>query len=246
MDRRQACDPSSTAAAIAERVATLGRRSRRRCPPGELLVVGVLRGAFIFMADLVRALPRPHACDFLAVRSYGDATETSGVVEITSDLSLPIEGKHVLLVEDIVDTGLTLKYLLELLAARRPQHLRSAPCCPSRRGGGSQVPVDFLGFEVPDVFVVGYGLDAAQRYRHLPYIAELRARDAAERRSREPARGLRAVRRLGQLVAEADVALQEVRSAACGRRPGSGARAPCWRKASRTSSMGRTSCAGSR
>src|SRR5688500_17742103 len=111
---------------ISERVTALGKEIAEAIPPGDLVVVGVLRGAFIFMADLVRALPRPHMCDFLAVRSYGDATETSGVVEITSDLSLPIEGKHVLLVEDIVDTGLTLKYLIKLLDARRPSSLRVA------------------------------------------------------------------------------------------------------------------------
>ena len=161
------------APAIAERVATLGAEVAAAIPDGDLLVVGVLRGAFIFMADLVRALPRPHTCDFLAVRSYGDATETSGVVEITNDLGLPIEGKHVLLVEDIVDTGLTLKYLVGLLAARKPASLRICALLskPSRRR--VEVKVDFLGFEVPDVFVVGYGLDAAQKHRHLPYIAEL-------------------------------------------------------------------------
>jgi hypoxanthine phosphoribosyltransferase len=158
---------------IAERVAALGKEIADATPEGELVVVGVLRGAFIFMADLVRALPRPHACDFLAVRSYGDATESSGVVEITSDLGLPIEGKHVLLCEDIVDTGLTLKYLRELLQGRRPLSVRVCALLskPSRRR--VEVPVDFLGFEVADVFVVGYGLDAGQRHRHLPYIAEL-------------------------------------------------------------------------
>jgi hypoxanthine phosphoribosyltransferase len=158
---------------IAARVAALGKEIAAGVPDGELLVVGVLRGAFIFMADLVRALPRSHTCDFLSVRSYGDATETSGVVEITHDLGLPIAGKHVLLVEDIVDTGLTLKYLLELLAARHPASLRVCALLskPARRR--AEVTIDFLGFEVPDVFVVGYGLDAAQRHRHLPHIAEL-------------------------------------------------------------------------
>ena len=165
--------PLIPAQAIAERVSALAGEIATAIPDGELLVVGVLRGAFIFMADLVRALPRPHTCDFLGVRSYGDATETSGVVEITNDLGLPIEGKHVLLVEDIVDTGLTLKYLLGLLAARKPASLRicSLLSKPSRRR--VDVKVDFLGFEVPDVFVVGYGLDAAQKHRHLPYIAEV-------------------------------------------------------------------------
>ena len=167
--------PLIDAAALKVRVDALGAAIASAIPPGDLVVVGVLRGAFVFMADLVRALPREHACDFLSVRSYGDATETSGVVEITHDLSLPIEGKHVLLVEDIVDTGLTLKYLLRLLEARRPASLRIAALLskPSRRR--VDVPIDFIGFEVPDVFVVGYGLDAGQRFRHLPYVAEYRA-----------------------------------------------------------------------
>lgn len=165
--------PLIDAPTLQARVASLGAAIADAIPPGNLVVVGVLRGAFIFMADLVRALPRDHHCDFLAVRSYGDATETSGVVEITSDLSLPIEGKHVLLVEDIVDTGLTLKYLLKLLEARKPKSLRVAALLskPSRRR--VEVPIDFVGFEVEDRFVVGYGLDAAQKYRHLPYVAEL-------------------------------------------------------------------------
>ncbi|HEY0711207.1 MAG TPA: hypoxanthine phosphoribosyltransferase [Polyangia bacterium] len=164
---------------LGARVASLGAAIAESIPPGNLVVVGVLRGAFIFMADLVRALPREHVCDFLAVRSYGDATETSGVVEITNDLSLPIEGKHVLLVEDIVDTGLTLKYLIKLLEARRPKSLRVAALLskPSRRR--VEVPIDFVGFEVEDRFVVGYGLDAAQKYRHLPYVAELVPDDTA-------------------------------------------------------------------
>ncbi len=156
--------------AIATRVTALGAQIASTVPPGDLIVVGVLRGAFIFMADLVRAIPRDLRCDFLGVRSYGDATVSSGVVEITSDLTTPIEGQHILLVEDIVDTGLTLKYLVDLLAGRNPKSLHV--CCllskPSRRK--ADVQVDFVGFEAPDQFVVGYGLDAAQRWRHLPYI----------------------------------------------------------------------------
>jgi len=140
---------------------------------GKLTVIGVLRGAFIFMADLVRAIPRPLRCDFLGVRSYGDATVSSGIVEITSDLLLPIAGEHVLLVEDIVDTGLTLQYLKEILEARHPSSLRICALLskPSRRR--VDVRLDFVGFEVPDHFVVGYGLDAAQQHRHLPYIGVL-------------------------------------------------------------------------
>jgi hypoxanthine phosphoribosyltransferase len=134
------------------------------------LVVGILRGAFVFMADLVRAIPRELACDFLAVRSYGSATQSSGVVQITHDLQTPLVGQHVLIVEDIVDTGLTVRHLLDLLQTRSPASLHVCALLnkPSRRR--TQVPVDFVGFEVPDVFVVGYGLDCDQRYRNLPYL----------------------------------------------------------------------------
>jgi hypoxanthine phosphoribosyltransferase len=159
-----------SAAAIARRVAELGQEIDARLPPGPLTVVGVLRGAFIFMADLVRAIPRTMTCDFLGVRSYGDATVSSGVVEITSDLSAPIAGRHVLLVEDIVDTGLTLRYLLDLLAARGPASINT---CAKPTPGQPAMKIDFVGFEAPDAFVVGYGLDAAQLYRNLPYIAAL-------------------------------------------------------------------------
>jgi len=136
-------------------------------------VVGVLRGAFVFMADLVRAIPRDVRCDFLNVRSYGDATETSGVVEITSDLSSSIVGKHVLLVEDIADTGLTIRYLQEILLARSPASLRLCALLskPSRRR--TEIALDYVGFEIDDAFVVGYGLDAAQRYRNLPFVGTL-------------------------------------------------------------------------
>jgi len=159
-----------SADAIATRIAALGPQIAAGIAPGQLTVIGVLRGAFIFMADLVRAIPRPMRCDFLGVRSYGDATVSSGIVEITSDLLLPIEGEHVLLVEDIVDTGLTLKYLADILAARHPASVSVCALLskPSRRK--VEVQLDYVGFEVPDQFVVGYGLDAAQQWRHLPYI----------------------------------------------------------------------------
>lgn len=139
-------------------------------PEGPLHLVGILRGAFVFMADLMRSLPREVGCDFLAVRSYGSATETSGIVEITHDLGLPIAGQHVLVIEDIVDTGLTLRHLLEVLATRRPAsvHVCALLDKPSRRR--TEAKVDFVGFEVPDVFVVGYGLDHDQRFRNLPYV----------------------------------------------------------------------------
>ncbi len=165
--------PLLSAADLAARVAELGREIAARLPPGPLHVVVVLRGAFIFAADLVRALPREVRCDFLAIRSYGSATETSGIVEITHDLELPITGKHVLVVEDIVDTGLTLRHLRDLLATRQPAsvHVCALLDKPSRRR--SEVAVDFVGFTIPDHFVVGYGLDHDQRYRNLPYVGVL-------------------------------------------------------------------------
>jgi hypoxanthine phosphoribosyltransferase len=155
---------------IADRMADLGQEVAAGLPPGTVHVVGVLRGAFVFMADLIRALPRDVCCDFLAVRSYGSATETSGIVEITHDLGLPIAGKHVLLVEDIVDTGLTLRHLLDVLGTHHPAsiHVCALLNKPSRRQ--TEVPLHFAGFEIPDLFVVGYGLDHAQRHRNLPYI----------------------------------------------------------------------------
>jgi len=163
------------AAAIARRVAELGAEIDARLPPGPLTVVGVLRGAFMFMADLVRAIPRELTCDFLGVRSYGDATVSSGVVEITSDLGAPIAGQRVLLVEDIVDTGLTLKYLVDLLQARGPASVHTCALLakPSYRASPAGPALDFVGFDAPDAFVVGYGMDAAQLYRNLPYVAAL-------------------------------------------------------------------------
>jgi len=160
-------------ARIAKRVGELGREIREHIPDGPLTVIGVLKGAFIFTADLVRTMDRSMTCDFLGVRSYGDATISSGVVEITNDLAAPISGRHVLLVEDIVDTGLTLKYLQDVLAARGPANVLTCALLskPSRRK--IEVRVDFTGFEIEDDFVVGYGLDAAQLHRNLPYIGAL-------------------------------------------------------------------------
>jgi hypoxanthine phosphoribosyltransferase len=163
-----------SAAAIARRVDEMGAEIGATLPRGPLTVVGVLRGAFIFTADLVRAIPRELTVDFLGVRSYGDATVSSGVVEITSDLGAPIAGRHVLLVEDIVDTGLTLRYLLETLRARGAAslHVCSLLAKPVRSDQRA-LPVDFVGFQAPEGFVVGYGLDARQLYRNLPGISVL-------------------------------------------------------------------------
>jgi hypoxanthine phosphoribosyltransferase len=158
---------------ISTRVRELASAAVRGIPPGPLTVVGVLRGSFIFTADLVRYMERDLACDFLTVRSYGDATVSSGVVEIVADLASPVAGRNVLLVEDIVDTGLTLKYLTDLLRARGPLSLQTCALLskPSRRK--TTVVIDYMGFEIEDRFVVGYGMDAGQRFRNLPYIATI-------------------------------------------------------------------------
>jgi len=161
-----------SAATIARRVTELSKEIDAGIPPGPLTVVGVLRGAFVFMADLVRGMPRQVTCDFLGVRSYGDATVSSGVVEITSDLASPVEGRHVLLIEDIADTGLTLRYLQDLLLARRPTSLHTCVLLKKSTLPPS-IKIDFFGFEAPTAFVVGYGLDAAQLYRNLPYIGAI-------------------------------------------------------------------------
>ncbi|MCL1905396.1 MAG: hypoxanthine phosphoribosyltransferase [Clostridiales bacterium] len=146
----------------------------RARPPGELVVVGILRGAVVFMSDLIRRLPLALTIDFMAISSYGGSTVSSGAVRILKDISESIEGKHVLVVEDIVDTGLTLNSLLDVLQARKPLSLSVCALLnkPSRRK--AEVAVDFCGFDVPDEFVVGYGLDYAGQYRHLPYIGVLK------------------------------------------------------------------------
>ncbi len=138
-----------------------------------LLLVGVLKGAFIFLSDLCRALTIPHSVDFMAVSSYG-MTATSGAVRIVLDLREPIEGKDVLLVEDIVDTGHTLHYLQQVLASRGPASLRTCALSRKARPQAMSVPVDYLGFTIPDVWVVGYGLDYADTHRTLPYIGVLK------------------------------------------------------------------------
>jgi hypoxanthine phosphoribosyltransferase len=155
-------------------VASLAERISADYRDRNLLLVGVLKGAVIFMADLSRHLTVPHEFDFVATSSYGSATETSGVVRLLKDLDRDISGRHVLLVEDIVDTGLTLAYLLETLQARGPASLEVCAllCKPAELR--VEVPMKYKGFDIPSVFVVGYGLDYAERYRNLPFVATLR------------------------------------------------------------------------
>ena len=138
-----------------------------------LYIVGILKGAFIFLADLARHLEVPHMVDFMALSSYGKSATTTGAVRILMDLREPIEGRHVIVVEDIVDTGHTLSYLYHMLKGRRPASLKTCVLVRKTRPH-LDVPIDYLGFDFPDVWVVGYGLDYADRYRTLPYIAELK------------------------------------------------------------------------
>ena len=159
---------------IQSKLAEMGERISADYAGRRLLLVGVLKGAFVVMADLARYIRLPLEFDFMAVSSYGAATKTSGVVRILKDLDHDLEGLDVLVVEDIVDSGLTLKYLLKNLAGRKPASLEVAALL--RKEGIQQVELDlrYVGFEIPNEFVVGYGLDYAERYRNLPYIATLR------------------------------------------------------------------------
>jgi hypoxanthine phosphoribosyltransferase len=159
---------------IQERIRTLAAEIERDYPPGEEVhLVAVLKGGFMFMADLVRAMSDRVTMDFMAVSSYGKGTTTSGQVRVLKDLDSNLEGRHIILVEDIVDTGLTLHYLQEMLKARAPRSMKTACLLskPSRRK--VDVQVDYVGFTIDDHFVVGYGLDYAEKYRNLPHIAVL-------------------------------------------------------------------------
>jgi hypoxanthine phosphoribosyltransferase len=160
-------------AALRDRVAELGREISADYGTRDLLLIGVLKGAVFFMADLMRNLSVPCEVDFMAISSYGASTDSSGVVRILKDLDINIEGRHVLVIEDIIDSGLTLSYLMRTLEARSPASLEVCTLMtkPDRRE--IDVPVRYVGFEIPNRFVVGYGLDFVERYRNLPYVALL-------------------------------------------------------------------------
>ncbi len=155
---------------IAERVKELGAQIVNDHPTGELHLICVLNGAFMFMADLVRAIDRPLTVDFLSVSSYGSRTESSGEVRLVKDLDQSLKDRQVVLVEDIVDTGLTMQYLLAYLKGRSPKSVKVATLLskPSRRK--VEVPVDYVGFTIPDAYVYGYGLDVGHRLRNLPFV----------------------------------------------------------------------------
>lgn len=158
---------------IRERVAEIGRRIIEDYGDEPLLLVAVLKGSFFFLADLARTLGNNVTLDVVQVGSYGSGKSSSGVVQIRKDLDINIEGIHVLIVEDIVDTGLTLRHLLELFSTRRPKSLRVAALLTKPAAMLHAAQVEYVGFEIPNEFVVGYGLDYAERYRNLPYIAIL-------------------------------------------------------------------------
>jgi len=141
------------------------------------LFIGVLKGAWVFMADLVRQIKIPIRCDFLQVSSYGQATESSGIVKIVTDLKCSIEGENVILVEDIVDSGLTLKYIMDYLALRRPKSIKLCSFLDKPSRHKIELKIDYLGFQVQNKFVVGYGIDYQELYRNLPYIAYVELED---------------------------------------------------------------------
>lgn len=170
--------PLIDAGTIAQRVADLGRAITQDYLGKELVVVPVLKGSYVFAADLVRQIDLDLAIDFLGVRSYGNQQQSSGVVQITTDLSRSIEGKHVIVVEDIVDTGLTVAYLHDNLATRQPASVKVAALLHKPARTRVPVQIDYLGFTVDDVFIVGYGLDYAQKFRNLPYLAVVTDDDA--------------------------------------------------------------------
>jgi len=165
------------ASELTARVGDLGRQIGNDYAGRTPMLVGVLKGAVVFLADLMRAIDAPCECDFIAVSSYGASTRSSGIVELTKDLSVPIEGRDVLIVEDIVDTGRTLAYLLRNLETRQPGTLRVCTLLDKVSRREVPVPLDYVGFAIPDEFVVGYGLDFAGLYRNLPYLGVLEPAD---------------------------------------------------------------------
>ena len=164
-----------TSEQIQTRILELGAQiAQDYAPLSDLLLVGVLKGCVMFMVDLARAIPMPLALDFIATSSYGHSTESSGVVRLLKDLDTDIAGRQVLIVEDIIDSGLTLEYLRSQLVRRNPASLRICALLNKPERREADVPIDYLGFDIPNEFVVGYGLDFGERYRNLPYIGVLK------------------------------------------------------------------------
>ena len=159
---------------LSQKIAELGEEISKDYQGKEIVAICVLKGAILFMADLARAVKVPMALDFMAVSSYGNGTSTSGTVRILKDLDNSIEGKHVLVVEDIIDSGVTLKYLLKNLKSRKPASIKLCTLLNKPERRRVEVDIDYCGFTVPDYFLVGYGLDYAEKYRNLPFIGILK------------------------------------------------------------------------
>ena len=167
-------------AALRQRIEELGEEISADYDGREVLLVGVLKGAVFFMADLMRQLSLPCEIDFMAISSYGEGTDSSGVVRILKDLDSNITDRHVLILEDIIDTGLTLSYLMRNLGAREPASLEVCALLVKLGRRETDVPVKYVGFEIPNRFVVGYGLDFGERYRNLPHVAVLEPESSLE------------------------------------------------------------------
>ena len=159
---------------LEQRIKELGAEITRDYQGKELVLAAVLRGSYVFMADLTRAIDLPLTVDFMAVSSYGAGTVSSGQVEIKKDLSDPIEGKNLLIIEDILDSGNTLYYLMDVLSARHPASIRICTLLDKPERRVKPIKADYAGFVIPDSFVVGYGLDYAEKYRNLPYVGVLK------------------------------------------------------------------------
>ena len=159
---------------LKDKVAELGAAITRDYADKEIFAIGILRGAVVFMADLIRAIERPVQIDFMAVSSYGMQADSSGIVRILKDLDSSITGKHVLIIEDIIDSGQTLSYLIKNLAERKPASIQLCTLMNKPERRKVDLPVKYVGFEIPNEFVVGYGLDYAEKYRNLPYLGILK------------------------------------------------------------------------
>jgi hypoxanthine phosphoribosyltransferase len=168
--KRSDLDVLIDAPTLNKRIAELGAQISRDYADRDLALIGILKGSFVFLSDLSRALSVECTVDFLGLSSYGHRTTTSGVVQITSDLTAPIEGRDVLVVEDIIDTGLTMRYLLENLSTRKPRSIKVCTLLHKPARTQAAVPIDYTGFTIEDLFVIGYGLDYADKFRNLPYI----------------------------------------------------------------------------
>ena len=170
----ESVEPLISESAIRDKIEEMAKQITADFDGREIHMVGVLKGAFMVISDLARALPVPVSIDFMSVASYGAGSSTSGVVRILKDLDRDISGQHVLVVEDIIDSGLTLSWLLRNLRARKPASIEVAALLRKPEAARVDVPVKYVGFDLDNVFVVGYGLDYAERYRNLPYIGTLK------------------------------------------------------------------------